>query len=82
MSIFLSPDQFTRGRPTRRLRVDGLEPTQVYVNPQKVQRMAKKPGSELPPIVSSADGHVYDGHHRYASTLLKGCKTIDAVVFK
>jgi ParB-like chromosome segregation protein Spo0J len=81
VSIPFSPDQFVRGRPTKRLRVDDLQPTQVYVNPAKVASMAKKPGRDLPPIVASADNNVYDGHHRYGATLLRKRKTIDAVVF-
>jgi ParB-like chromosome segregation protein Spo0J len=81
MSIPFSSDQFVRGRPTKRVPVAALRPTQVYVDPAKVQRMAKKPGRDLPPVVISSAGDVYDGHHRYSAAQVRKRKTIDAVIF-
>ena len=66
MSVPFSPDQFVRGRPTKRLRVAELQPTQVYVDGAKM---------------ASTDGDVYDGHHRLGATILRKRKTIDAVVY-
>lgn len=81
MSVPFSPDQFVRGRPTRRVPVEQLQPTQVYVNGAKVASMAKKPGRDLPPVVIGADGGLYDGHHRYAAARRRGRKTVDAVLY-
>lgn len=80
MSVPLSTDQFVTGRPTKRIAVDSLKPTQVYGDSAKIDRLSKIAAKNLPPAVVGAE-HVYDGHHRWAGAKKKGAKTIRAVQY-
>lgn len=42
-----------------------LEPTQSNFNQEKVDRMKSEGGWDTKPIISSRDGYVIDGHHRW-----------------
>ena len=79
LSVPLSSEQFVRGRSTKRVRLEQLEPSQVYVNADKVARMATKAGRDLPPVLISGNDRLHDGHHRYSAAHLRGRKTVDAV---
>lgn len=53
-------------------RVDALKPTQKHMDSEKVTEMALNAASgKFPkirdPIVVSKDGHILDGHHRWAA---------------
>lgn len=57
-----------------------LKPSQSEINPTTVDTLANAklpPGEKIKPLWVSNDGHVIDGHHRWAADVQKGEKSID-----
>jgi len=53
--------------------VGNLKATQREIDAEKVQKMAEAPETILTkPVIVSKDGHILDGHHRWAGLLTKG----------
>ena len=82
MSQPLSPDQFgrkdkpIRQMPRRRVLTSNLQPTQAYVDPSKIEKIADAdPGSfDTVPVVLRKNGKylIQDGHHRAAAMVVRG----------
>ena len=82
MSIPLQPDQFgkkekpIRSLPRRRVLTENLQPTQAYVDPVKVQKIAQADPNtfDTVPVVLKKNGKylVQDGHHRGAANVVRG----------
>jgi predicted ABC-type ATPase/predicted double-glycine peptidase len=51
------------------VRVGDLKATQKEINPEKVQAMKGAVKENEKPIIMSEDGHILDGHHRWAGMM-------------
>jgi len=51
-------------------RVGDLKPTQAELNMEKVAAMKGMPSIQEKPIITSRDGYILDGHHRWAGIFL------------
>ena len=80
VSVPFNTEQF-QALPTRRIPLDDVRPSQLYVDEAKVDRMRRTWSSDMAlPVVADRGGRftVLDGHHRVAAARARGHKYLRA----